>query len=107
MKVLLINGSPKEHRNTFQALSEVADTLNAEGIETEIVSIGKDAIHGCIACGYCGKTAYHKRRYDKLLITSSRTARACWDSASVRRGILHPRLHALRLPLYSTTFCPS
>ena len=42
----MINGSPKEHRNTFQALSEVADTLNAEGIETEIVSIGKDAIHG-------------------------------------------------------------
>jgi multimeric flavodoxin WrbA len=56
MKVLLINGSPKEHGNTFQALSEVADTLNVEGIETEIVSIGKDAIHGCIACGYCGKT---------------------------------------------------
>lgn len=46
MKVLLINGSPKEYGNTFQALSEVADTLNAEGIETEIVSIGKDAIHG-------------------------------------------------------------
>lgn len=36
MKVLLINGSPKEHGNTFQALSEVAKTLNAEGIETEI-----------------------------------------------------------------------
>jgi len=43
MKVLLINGSPKEHGNTFQALSEVARTLNAEGIETEIVSIGKQA----------------------------------------------------------------
>ena len=41
MKVLLINGSPKEHGNTFQALSEVANTLNAEGIETEIISIGK------------------------------------------------------------------
>ena len=38
MKVLLINGSPKEHGNTFQALSEVASVLNAEGIETEIIS---------------------------------------------------------------------
>lgn len=56
MKVLLIKGSPKEHGNTFQALSEVASALNAEGVDTEIVSIGKDAIHGCIACGYCGKT---------------------------------------------------
>ena len=34
MKVLLINGSPKEHGNTFQALSEVANTLNAEGMQT-------------------------------------------------------------------------
>ena len=41
MKVLRINGSPKEHGNTFQALSELAKTLNTDGIETEIVSIGK------------------------------------------------------------------
>ena len=27
MKVLLINGSPREHGNTFTALSEVAKTL--------------------------------------------------------------------------------
>ena len=57
MKVLLINGSPKEHGNTFLALSEVANTLNAEGIETEIVSIGKQAVQGCIACGWCGSMA--------------------------------------------------
>ena len=35
MKVLLINGSPREHGNTFTALSEVAKTLNEENIETE------------------------------------------------------------------------
>ena len=51
MKVLLINGSPKEHGNTFQALIEVTNTLNAEGVETEIVNIGKQAVQGCIACG--------------------------------------------------------
>ncbi len=55
MKVLLINGSPKERGNTFRALSEVAATLNAEGMETEIVSIGKKAMQGCIACGWCGR----------------------------------------------------
>ena len=42
-KVLLINGSPRENGNTFTALSEVAKTLNEEGVETEIVSIGKQA----------------------------------------------------------------
>ena len=33
-KVLLINGSPKENGNTFTALSEVAKTLNEEGMQT-------------------------------------------------------------------------
>ena len=53
MKVLLINGSPRENGNTFTALAEVANTLNIEGIETEIISIGKQAVQGCIACGMC------------------------------------------------------
>lgn len=55
MKVLLINGSPREQGNTFTALSEVAKALNAEGVETEIISIGKKAVQGCIACGWCGR----------------------------------------------------
>ena len=54
-KVFLINGSPRQNGNTFLALSEVSKTLNAEGIETEIVSIGKRAVQGCIACGMCGQ----------------------------------------------------
>lgn len=56
MKVLLINGSPNEKGNTFRALSEVAITLEIEGISTEIISIGKRAVQGCIACGMCGRT---------------------------------------------------
>lgn len=56
MKVLLINGSPRENGNTMLALKEVAQTLNSEGIETEIISIGKQAVQGCIACGWCGRT---------------------------------------------------
>ena len=40
MKVLLINGSPKGKGNTYIALSEVAKALEANSIETEIVSIG-------------------------------------------------------------------
>ena len=53
MKVILINGSPHEHGNTFIALSEVAKALNAESIETEIIPIGNKAIRGCVACGKC------------------------------------------------------
>ena len=55
MRVLLINGSPKENGNTYLALSEVAKALNQEGVDTEIISIGKHAVQGCIACGMCGR----------------------------------------------------
>jgi len=53
MKVLFINGSPRKQGNTFLALSEVAKTLEAQGIESEIVQIGNKAVRGCIACGQC------------------------------------------------------
>lgn len=55
MKVLLINGSPKDAGCTYTALSEVASALQNEGIDTEIVSVGKTPIQGCIGCGGCAK----------------------------------------------------
>lgn len=56
MKVLLVNGSPHDKGCTYTALTEVAKTLNAEGIETEIFQIGVKPISGCIACKSCAKT---------------------------------------------------
>lgn len=55
MKVLLINGSPNEKGCTYTALNEIAQTLNSEGIETEIYYIGKDPISPCRACFACAK----------------------------------------------------
>ena len=53
MKVLLINGSPRENGNTARALKEVADTLAAEGIESETAWIGNKPVRGCVACCTC------------------------------------------------------
>lgn len=53
MKVLLINGSPRRNGNTSIALSEIAGVLHAEGIDTEMVTIGTKAVRGCIACNTC------------------------------------------------------
>ena len=53
MKVLLINGSPRENGNTARALQEVAGALAAEGLETETVWIGKQPVRGCVACYRC------------------------------------------------------
>lgn len=53
MKVLLINGSPRQKGNTSVALAEIAKTLEKDGIDSEIVWIGNKPIRGCIACGQC------------------------------------------------------
>ena len=66
MKVLLINGSPRAKGNTFIALSEVANTLQEAGVETQIVHIGTQAVRGCVACGACRKNNTHCAFSDPL-----------------------------------------
>lgn len=82
MKVLLINGSPREHGCTYTALKELADTLNANQVETEILWLGTKPMQDCIACGKCGElghcvfpdlvpqTAARMEEFDGLVIGS-------------------------------------
>ena len=56
MKVLLINGSPRQNGNTSLALTEAAKQLEKHGIATELLQIGNQAMHGCIACNHCHAT---------------------------------------------------
>jgi len=56
MKVIAINGSPRKDGNTFIALTLMAEELQKEGIETEIIQVGGELIRGCIACGACAQT---------------------------------------------------
>ena len=55
MKVLMINGSPRENGNTSLALLEMERVFREEGIEVETVHIGNKDVRGCLACGYCKK----------------------------------------------------
>jgi len=54
-KVLLLNGSPRANGCTAAALEEMQGVLEREGLETEMIHVGKQAIRGCLSCGYCGK----------------------------------------------------
>ncbi len=56
MKVLMINGSPEADSCTNRALTEIAETLKKEGIDSEIIQIGREIIRGCTACQACRKT---------------------------------------------------
>lgn len=55
MKVLLINGSPNEKSCTYTALKKVAESLNEENVETEIIHLGNKPIADCIGCKTCFK----------------------------------------------------
>ena len=56
LKVLVLNGSPHEEGSTATALKEAIKSLNAQGIETEIVQVGSQPIRGCMACSQCSQT---------------------------------------------------
>ena len=53
MKVVAFNGSPKKEGNTFYGIKMVADELEKEGIEVEIIHVGNKTIRGCLACNGC------------------------------------------------------
>ena len=74
MKVLLINGSPKVHGNTAFALDQMAEVFAEQGVETEIIQVGNQAVRGCIACGSCYKT--NKCVFDDLVNETAEKLRA-------------------------------
>lgn len=53
MKVLMINGSPHAKGNTYTALHEMEKIFEENGIETELVTVGNQAVRGCVACLSC------------------------------------------------------
>jgi len=53
MKVIAINGSPHPKGNTWFALKTAGEALISEGIDFEIIHVGHQSIHGCIACRKC------------------------------------------------------
>ena len=56
MQVLMINGSPRVNGNTSIALHEMETVFQGEGIRTEILQVGNQAVRGCIACNSCSKS---------------------------------------------------
>lgn len=68
MKVLLVNGSPQQFGCTYTALKEIADTLEVEGVESEIMWLGKDAVNDCINCGACAKLRKNRCVFDNDIV---------------------------------------
>lgn len=67
MKALLVNGSPRAKGCTYTALTELAKTLEAEGVQTEIIHIGNKDVRGCIACRKCHTSSSGKCVFDDIV----------------------------------------
>ena len=55
MKVVAFNGSARKDGNTAILIRRVFQVLEKEGIETELIQLAGEQIHGCMACGTCRK----------------------------------------------------
>ncbi|MGD9732671.1 MAG: flavodoxin family protein [Desulfamplus sp.] len=64
MKVVAFNGSPRKDGNTACSLNIVLAELDQEGIETELIQVGREEIHGCIACFTCAKKKNERCAFD-------------------------------------------
>jgi len=53
MKVIAFNGSARRGGNTAILLGYVLRELEAEGIETELIELAGQSMHGCLACRKC------------------------------------------------------
>ena len=71
MKVVAFNGSPRVKGNTYILLNTVLKTLEKEGIETELVHVGKRDIHGCTACQKCRELKYGRCVFNDDIVNQS------------------------------------
>ena len=58
MKVLMLNGSPRNNGNTARVLAEMRGVFEKENIEVEYVHVGHLSVRGCTACGACFKQGH-------------------------------------------------
>ncbi|PLX66743.1 MAG: flavodoxin family protein [Denitrovibrio sp.] len=56
MKIVAINGSPRQGGNTEILLNHMLEPLKEAGWETELIQVGGKNIRGCMACTKCRET---------------------------------------------------
>ena len=106
MKVLLVNGSPKQKGNTALALEEMVKVFAEEGIEAEVLHVGNKDIRGCIACGHCYQNG--KCVFDDIVNESAKKFAEC-DGMVVASPVYYASANATLMAFldrlfYSTNF---
>ena len=68
MKVVAFNGSPRKGGNTEILLKKALETIQARGIDTELVHVGGKPVRGCIACMKCRENQNQKCILDSDIV---------------------------------------
>ena len=89
MKVLGINGSPREEGNTAILIRTIFRELHEQGIDTELIQFSNVTIKGCMACGGC---MIHQ---NKRCVITNDDFNNCFDKMVAADGII------LGSPVYS------
>jgi multimeric flavodoxin WrbA len=82
MKVVAFNGSARKDGNTAILVRRVFAELEKEGIETELVQLAGQHIHGCAACGQCFKNKNQRCVFDDDIVN------ACIEKMQAADGII-------------------
>lgn len=82
MKVIAFNGSARKDGNTARLIGHVFETLEQEGIATELVQLAGRPLHGCIACYQCFA------RKDRRCAVTDDTANECIEKMLGADGII-------------------
>ena len=103
IRVLLLNGSPRANGNTALALREMEKVFAQNGVQTETVLLGNQAIRGCTACGACAKLG--RCVFDDAVNELARSLRRRTGWSSPVRSIT-PRPTRRSSPAWTACFTP-
>ena len=82
IKVVAFNGSARKGGNTAILLRYVLRELEAQGIETELVELSGEKMHGCLACRKCST------RKDRRCSQTDDFGNVCIEKMEAADGIL-------------------
>jgi multimeric flavodoxin WrbA len=82
MNVTAFNASPRKDGNTRRLIDAALAEIEKEGIDTEVVNIGRKKVHGCIACMKCFENLDRRCIFDDDLING------CIEKMAAADGII-------------------
>lgn len=82
MKIVTINGSPRNNGNTAYTLDVASSVFKDEGIVTERIDIGVRAIRGCAGCRLC------RQRLDRSCIANDDAVNSHLETLFAADGLL-------------------